>query len=72
MADWVVSCKNCREVIVHSAIADTLSEYYLPLRPEIPPEGHERECPGCKVKSIYQRIDLRYQRDTIRSVDPVR
>jgi hypothetical protein len=66
MARWVLSCKSCREVFVHSAISDTMPNYYLPLRPEFSAEGDERECPNCKAKSVYQGIDLRYQVGPIR------
>jgi hypothetical protein len=58
MARWVLSCKSCREVFVHSAIPDTMPNYYLSA------EGDERECPNARF--VYQRIDLRYQIDPIR------
>jgi hypothetical protein len=54
-------CKNCHKAFAYSKIGNTLGDFFLPLRPEIPPEGVECECPNCKVQAIYQRNELRYQ-----------
>lgn len=61
MASWSLACKNCNKAFAYSQIGDTLSEFFIPSRPEIPPEGVERECPSCKAKAIYKRNELRYQ-----------
>lgn len=66
MASWVLKCKNCRVVFTHSQISNTLADYYIPARPQFPPEGLERECPTCKVKSTYQQHELMYQSDRAR------
>jgi hypothetical protein len=66
MASWVLCCKNCQDVFVHSAIPDTTPNFYLPLRPEFSAEGDERECPNCKAKFVYQRTELRYHAGPIR------
>jgi ribosomal protein S27E len=62
MATWGLACKNCRTVFTHSQIPETLTDYYIPTRPEFPPNGLERECPSCNNKSIYRAIDLTFQR----------
>jgi hypothetical protein len=61
MESWTLVCKNCHKAFAYSKIGNTLGDFFLPLRPEIPPEGVERECPNCKVHAIYQRNELRYQ-----------
>ena len=61
MASWSLACKNCNKAFAYSEIGDTLSEFFIPLRPEFPPEGVERECPHCKDKAIYQRNELTYR-----------
>jgi rubredoxin len=66
MASWGLRCKNCGAVFTHSLIADTLADHFLPTRPEFPPNGIERECPSCKVKSRYQAIELVYKPDRYR------
>lgn len=64
MASWVFVCKNCSSAFTHSEVGETLSDYFLPVRPEVPPEGVERQCPSCKFKSTYTRADLRYQSES--------
>jgi len=62
MADWVLTCKNCRKIFSHSRVSEeTLFDYFLPLRPKIPPEGEKCECPNCGVKSTYNRTELTYR-----------
>ena len=61
MASWSLACRNCNKQFTYSQIGDTLLDAFIPLRPEFPPEGVERECPNCKAKAIYQRNELRYQ-----------
>lgn len=61
MANWSLACKNCNKPFAYSQIADTLSEFFIPSRPEIPPEGVERECPNCNATATYRRNELRYQ-----------
>jgi hypothetical protein len=48
MARWVLDCKNCSEAFAYSLIPDTLTDYYLPLRPAFPPAHQECECPTVK------------------------
>jgi hypothetical protein len=62
MASWALACKNCRAVFTYSQIPDTLADYYIPTRPEFPPEGLRCECPNCGSKSTYQGSDLTFQR----------
>jgi hypothetical protein len=61
VASWVLVCKSCGNAFTHSPVTETLADYYLPSKPEFPPDGEEHECPNCKVKSTYQRTELRYQ-----------
>lgn len=61
MGNWGLACKNCRATFTHSRVPDTLADYYLPTRPDFPPEGLERECPHCNSKSTYMAIELIYQ-----------
>lgn len=61
MASWGLACKNCHAVFTHSQIPNTLADYYLPIRPEFPPDGLERECPNCKITSTYQRSELTFR-----------
>ncbi len=57
MARWLLVCKNCSEAFTYSLVPGAL----FPSRPPFPPEGQERECPYCKIKSTYQPFDLRFQ-----------
>jgi hypothetical protein len=62
MPSWVLKCNKCGFIITHSKIKNTdLPNYYLPLKPEVPPGGSELECPECKFKATYQRTGLMYQ-----------
>jgi hypothetical protein len=61
MASWGLACKNCHAVFTHSQIPDTLADYYLPIRPEFPSDGPERECPNCKITSTYKRNELTFR-----------
>ncbi len=61
MASWSLACKNCNKAFAYSQIGDTIPEFFMPSRPEFPPEGVERECPNCKAKATYQSNELRYQ-----------
>jgi DNA-directed RNA polymerase subunit RPC12/RpoP len=61
MAEWELKCVNCNQNFTQSIIADTLSNYYLPVRPVFPEEGAEFECPHCGFKAVYQRTDLTYK-----------
>lgn len=63
MANWTLACKKCDKAFAYSKIGDTLSDYFVPQRPEFPPEGVERECPSCEAKATYQRNELVYQSD---------
>jgi DNA-directed RNA polymerase subunit RPC12/RpoP len=61
MANWGLKCKRCGVIFTHSRIGETLTDYFVPLKPELPTEGLELECPHCKTKSIYLRNDLTYK-----------
>jgi hypothetical protein len=61
MASWGLTCKGCGEVFRYSEIKETLADYFLPAKPDIAPEGVERECPNCKKKFVYQRNELTYE-----------
>jgi hypothetical protein len=60
---WVVDCLNCRATFVHSEIRPdkSLIDYLYPMKPPIPDEGQEMECPSCQTKAIYMRHALRYE-----------
>ena len=63
MASWVLQCQHCSRVFTQSQIREKkLIDYFVPLKPELPPEGLELECPHCKAKSIYLPNDLRYEK----------
>jgi DNA-directed RNA polymerase subunit RPC12/RpoP len=63
MASWIISCINCRVAFEHAKINDySLQDYLLPMRPTIPPEGVEVECPHCGHKAMYKTTDLFYRR----------
>lgn len=61
MANWGLTCKGCGEVFRYSEIKETLADYFLPAKPEIAPEGVERECPSCKATFTYRRSELTYR-----------
>jgi hypothetical protein len=61
MANWMVSCKNCGNAFAFASISDSLSDFYLPQKPDFPPEGLERECPRCSAKFNYQKHELSYK-----------
>jgi len=58
---WVIDCRHCLQSFSHTEIGKTLTDYMLPIKPEIRPGGEEIECPNCKTKSVYTRSELRYQ-----------
>jgi hypothetical protein len=60
MANWGLKCKHCGVIFAHSRIGETLVDYFMPAKPEFPPEGLERECPNCKTKCTYWQNELRY------------
>jgi DNA-directed RNA polymerase subunit RPC12/RpoP len=62
MPSWIVNCDECNSKITHSPIEYSgIVSYFLPLKPDLEPQGTELECPECGEKAIYQRSDLRYQ-----------
>jgi hypothetical protein len=62
MANWGLTCKGCGKSFPYSEISeDTLVDYYLPAKPELPHEGTERECPNCKAKFTYRKSELIYR-----------
>jgi hypothetical protein len=61
MCKWVLFCKNCRKSFPHSEIRSSLSNDFMPEKPEFPAEGQALECPNCKATFKYMRDDLRFQ-----------
>jgi hypothetical protein len=61
MASWNLACKKCLKSFAYSQISETFVDYFMPSRPEFPPDGVELECPNCQAKSTYYRTDLTYQ-----------
>lgn len=59
MASWILACKNCRVVFARSGIPDTVSNYYLPLRPEFPPGGEHAGVSGQSRGQIVDAISIR-------------
>jgi phage terminase large subunit GpA-like protein len=62
MASWVVKCPHCDNKFEHSAIKNTLANYFLPERPKFPAEGQPLICKNCGKEYVYQQTDLKYQR----------
>ena len=61
MANWALTCKNCRAAVAHFRLPDMGANYYIPDRPEFPSEGLERECPNCHSKFTYQATELTFR-----------
>lgn len=61
MANWTLTCKRCSRAFKHSQIKDTLENYFMPAKPDVPAGGAECECPHCGAKFRYQKDDLTYQ-----------
>ena len=59
MANWTVTCKNCGQAFALAPISDSLSDFYLPEKPDFPPQGLERKCPLCSAKFNYQSTSSR-------------
>ena len=65
MPSWIVECSKCKFKFKHSAIDDVgMSNYFLPLKPELPPAGTELKCPDCGYKATYQPRNLRYRAES--------
>jgi hypothetical protein len=60
MASWVLICKRCGEIIHYREIGDSLIEYFIPEKPEMPREGMVCACPICNANSIYKQSDLTF------------
>ena len=58
MASWDLCCRNCGKDFTYSQIGDTLLDFFIPSRPEMPPKGVERECLTCKAKATYQQTEI--------------
>jgi hypothetical protein len=37
MANWMVTCKNCGNAFAFASISNSLSDFYLPQKPDFPP-----------------------------------
>jgi hypothetical protein len=61
MASWEHACPNRNESFTHSLMPETLENYFWPIKPDLPNEGIEFECPNCGHKSRYKRTDLRFK-----------
>jgi transcription elongation factor Elf1 len=61
MASWVLGCKNCAQHFEHSAISDTLENFYLSARPKIAAEGESFKCPHCGHATTYFASELIYR-----------
>ncbi len=61
MAIWVLACKRCGETFAYCEIGESLLDYFFPQKPEMPPEGEERQCPVCRGKSNYVRYELMFR-----------
>jgi len=62
MASWNVTCPHCDKPFEHSAIENTLKNYFLPEKPEFSKEGQSLVCKNCGKESVYRQTDLTYQR----------
>jgi len=62
MASWNVTCPHCGKAFEHSAIENTLKNYYFPQKPKFPKEGQSLVCKNCGKESVYQQEDITYQR----------
>jgi hypothetical protein len=60
MSSWGLTCKGCGQTFAYSKIRETLADYFLPAKPEMAPEGVERQCPNCNEKFVYTRNELTY------------
>jgi len=62
MPKWVLICKKCQVEFQHSQISDVgMASFYLPLKPELSPEGQKCVCPNCGHECVYHRTDLLYR-----------
>jgi len=62
MPKWVLICKNCQAEFQHSQVSDVgMASFYLPLKPELPPENQKCVCPKCGYEGLYKRTDLLYR-----------
>jgi hypothetical protein len=59
MADWVLQCTYCQRVFTHSRIKYVgWADFYVPRKPDFPPNGSEIECPECRHKTNYHQNNL--------------
>jgi endogenous inhibitor of DNA gyrase (YacG/DUF329 family) len=61
MASWEHACPICKTKFTYSLIPDTLESYFFPIKPHLPDEGIEFECPNCGHSSKYQQADLTFK-----------
>ena len=65
MPSWIITCRNCRVAFEHTKINTySLANFLDPVKPEIPAEGVQLECPKCGHAAVYKRTDLFYRRDS--------
>jgi DNA-directed RNA polymerase subunit RPC12/RpoP len=63
MAKWNLKCPYCKNDFTHSLINDySLSEFLMPMKPALPDDGTEIECPNCGHKATYRMHQLIYAR----------
>ena len=59
MAAWVLACVMCNVKFVHTEIGDErLIDFLDPIKPNMPTEGVELDCPNCGRRGLYHRTDL--------------
>jgi C4-type Zn-finger protein len=65
MARWVFSCPICKNEFTYSEIPRKirLADYYLPVKPELPTQGVQLDCPSCKRPTTFFRHQLMYRAD---------
>jgi DNA-directed RNA polymerase subunit RPC12/RpoP len=62
MSAWVLRCRNCNAELERSPIkALSLLDYLQPLKPELPIERSQFECPNCGHREIYYVKDFVYR-----------
>ena len=62
MAAWGFTCANCNKQFAQFRIEDTVENYFIAEKPDVPKGGKEFACPNCGHKATYQRNDLAYMR----------
>jgi hypothetical protein len=64
--NWVLSCKKCHAECVYADIPADTESYFLPKKPQVP-ANFTHKCESCGHEDTYQRNDLAYRDETMRS-----